>query len=361
MRINSLLDARKASLAAATFLAVTTGVAGVAAAVPLDSSALAASGLGASASVANDTLAITGSNEPDRIAVALADGDVNKLIVDLDGDGLSDESFDRTTFSRITVVLRGSDDVFAEVGPLLPDEAVTVDAGNGNDDIVTGPGNDAVFGGHGNDAVRSGGGDDRIDAASGDDLVFGELGRDSASLGSGRDVFVWNPGDASDDVEGNGSTDTLVFNGSSASEVMSLSANGRRSVFLREPGQITMNMGGVEQLALAALGGSDSVTINDMRGTHFRAANIDLSVAGNGDGQVDNVTVNGTERADHVRARAGSGTVDVVGLDTATRISGSDPIDQLKVNSLGGNDKVNIEAGVFSLLGVVVDLGAGQL
>ena len=45
-----------------------------------------------------------------------------------------------------------------------------------------------------------------------------------------------------------------------------------------------MDMDGVERLDLTALGGADTVTIDDMTGTDFRRAGIDLSgPAGGGD------------------------------------------------------------------------------
>ncbi len=87
----------------------------------------------------------------------------------------------------------------------------------------------------------------------------------------------------------------MIFNGSNANENMTLSANGPRARFFRDIGAITMDMHSVEQMNLAALGGADAVTINDMTGTGFRLANIDLGAAGAGDGQVDTVTVNGTD------------------------------------------------------------------
>jgi len=121
-----------------------------------------------------------------------------------------------------------------------------------------------------------------------------------------------------------------------------------------------MDMDGVEQLNLAALGGADTVAINDMTGTDFQQANIDLSSAGAPDGQVDNVTVNGTDDADHVRVRADRGGVSVEGLGTETRITGSDPTDHLQVNTLGGRDRVNVDPGVAPILGLGVDLGSGQ-
>src|SRR5436309_14154010 len=54
-----------------------------------------------------------------------------------------------------------------------------------------------------------------------DDLVLyhfptrrsSDLGNDLALLGAGDDVFVWNPGDGSDTVEGQDGLDSLQFNG----------------------------------------------------------------------------------------------------------------------------------------------------
>ena len=45
-------------------------------------------------------------------------------------------------------------------------------------------------------------------------------------MGAGDDTFVWNPGDGSDTVNGQGGTDTLLFNGANVSENIAISANG---------------------------------------------------------------------------------------------------------------------------------------
>jgi hypothetical protein len=61
-------------------------------------------------------------------------------------------------------------------------------------------------------------------------------------------------------------------------------------VFLRDIANIRMDVQGVEFLDLRTLGSADSVTINDMTGTGFRQANIDLSASGAGgagDGAAD--------------------------------------------------------------------------
>jgi hypothetical protein len=309
-----------------------------------------------SAAVVANTLVITGTNGADQIAVAGSNDDPNALDVDL-GNGTR-LRFDRTTFAAISVQLRDGDDEFTEPGGVFADEALTVDAGSGDDKIVTGDGNDLILGGHGDDVIFGGKGDDTIFGGSGDDFADGQVGHDTAFLGSGHDTFQWDAGDGSDVVDGGHSTDTLVFNGAAASETMSLSAVGDRSVFLRDPGNIRMDMNSVERLQLNALAGADTVTVNDMSGTGFRDADIDLGAA---DGATDVVTVNGTENRDQVRVDAHGSQVNVEGLQTDTHITGSEKgNDNLQVNTLGGNDRVRVDDDASALIGVHTDLGSGE-
>jgi Ca2+-binding RTX toxin-like protein len=297
-----------------------------------------------SSSVGSDTLTVIGTSGADQLALRLAPGDPNTLHVDFGDDGSVDQSFSRSTFSRIDAFLLSGADRFRvdQSNGVFLDEAVTVDAGRGDDTVAGGDGNELVLGGSGNDTVD------------------GNRGADTAVLGSGQDIFIWDPGDGSDALEGGSGSDTLVFNGANLSEVMSLSANGSSSVFRREPGGIQMDMQDVEQLDLAALGGADTITVDDLSATGFRQANIDLSVQGGGDGQADVVTVNGTEGADRITVQANGAQVDVDGLTTNSRLTGSETIDRLQVNTLGGNDAVDVGADAAALIGIAVDLGSGQ-
>ena len=119
-----------------------------------------------------------------------------------------------------------------------------------------------------------------------------------ALLGDGDDTFVWNPGDGSDVVEGEAGSDTLVFNGSNANEAIALSANGSRLRLSRDVGNVIMDLNGLEQVNVTALGGADTATINDLTGTGVARVNLNLAAAaGGGDGQADNVIVNGTTAA----------------------------------------------------------------
>jgi Ca2+-binding RTX toxin-like protein len=339
MNVHRIPGARPLALTAGAAAALAIGLAAAGPANP------AGATQSPSARVANDTLTVTGTSHGDRIALRLAPGASGTMQVDLNDDGTAEHSFDRNTFSRIEVFLgSGSDQFRVDQANGIIDEPTTIAAGSGNDTLNGGDAIELFSGGSGNDAVD------------------GNRGNDTAVLGSGSDSFRWDPGDGSDVVEGRSGTDTLDFNGAGVAENMSLSANAGRSLFLRDVASIRMDMDGVERLDLTALGGPDALTVQDMSGTDFRRADVDLSgPAGGGDGQPDIVTVNGTERADRIDVETDGARVDVEGLKTEVRIAGSETIDRLEVNSRGGNDDVDVEQAVFSLIGVAVDLGTGQL
>ena len=331
--MNSKLGARRLGLAAGAAAALLAG--GLATAGP----AAAAT----SASVSNDTLTVNGDSGDDRIALRLAAGAAGTLQVDFGDDGSAEHSFDRGTFSRIEVFAGSGNDQFRvdQANGAFTDEALTVDGGNGDDTLNGGDGVELFIGGNGEDAVD------------------GNRGNDTALLGNGQDSFRWDPGDGSDVVEGDNGTDTLDFNAATADEIMSLSPNGERALFLRNVANIRMDMDGVERLDLDALGGADTVTINDMTGTDVSRADVDLSgPAGGADGAADTVTVNGTEQDDNIHVTAAGTGVMVRGLRATTLVSGSEPIDKLQVDTLTGNDKITVSPGVSALIDVTVHLGS---
>lgn len=299
----------------------------------------------ASASISDRTLNIIGTNGADNIAISVANP--NLLLVDFGNDGTVEQQFDRSEFDSLNVALGNGNDRFTATGVTVP-QASTIDGGNGDDFIVGTASPDVIEGGNGND------------------FVAGGLGHDVATLGNGDDIFRWDPGEGSDDVDGGNGNDSLLFNGNSTSETMSLSAAGTRAVFSHVQGNVVMNLDAVEQLDLHTFSGADNVTVNDLTGTSLRQANIDLSLSGNGgvgDAQADLVTVNGTNRDDRVDVVGQGTTVDVAGLAARLHLSGStaaDP-DRLQVNTLDGNDTVAADALAQSLIGVTTDLGTGQL
>src|SRR5687768_9397344 len=94
--------------------------------------------------------------------------------------------------------------------------------------------------------MNGGLGADVFIGSEGDDLVNGGDGDDSAFLGAGDDTFVWNPGDDNDVIEGQAGFDTMLFNGSNASENINISAIGGRVLFFRDVANVTMDLNDVE-------------------------------------------------------------------------------------------------------------------
>ena len=221
-----------------------------------------------------------------------------------------------------------------------------------------------VNGGDGNDTLTGGDGNDVLNGGAGNDIINGGRGNDAALLGDGNDTFVWNPGDGSDTVEGQGGADTLQFNGANINENFTLSANGSRDRLTRDVGNVTMDINGVEQVNIAALGGADAITLNDLTGTSVTGVNVDLAAtpgSGTGDAQADKVIVNGTSRNDAIQVTGSGSSFNVTGLPAAVTVQGSEGAnDQLIVNALGGNDSITagvLPAGVVKL---TVDGGTGN-
>jgi hypothetical protein len=301
----------------------------------------------ASASIVNRTLTITGSNAADDIVLSVGGVNSSLLLVDFGNDGTVDQQFDRSACDSLDVALGNGNDRFSATGVTVPGSS-TIDGGNGDDFIVGTGSADVITGGNGND------------------FVAGGIGHDIAALDNGDDVFRWNNGDGSDDVDGGNGNDVLLFNGAGGNETATLSAVGTRAVFQRVQGNIVMNLDAVEQLDLHTLGGADSVTINDVSGTSLQQATVDLSASGTGvgsDGQPDVVTVNGTNRDDHVDVAADGAQVDIAGVPIAVHLRGSSTadLDRLQVNTLDGNDTVTVDPTALALIGVTTDLGPGQL
>jgi Ca2+-binding RTX toxin-like protein len=293
-------------------------------------------------------LTIEGTEASDRIAVRLLAGHAETLQVDVGDDGSADFSFDRDKIAKIAVDARAGDDL------------VRIDESNGafTDSIPTtiagGDGNDTLAGGKGIETLLGGDGNDSIDGNGGDDLAL---------LGAGDDTFVWDPGDGSDTLEGEAGTDTMVFNGAAGPEQVELSANGNRLEFFRDPGRITMDTAGVERVDFNALGGADLVTVNDLSGTDVKTVNTDLASAlgGNtGDGQTDQVIVNGTNGNDTINLTADASGVAVSGLAALVAIQHQEPSDKLDVNGRGGNDAISAAALAAQAITLTLDGGAGD-
>ena len=304
-----------------------------------------------------ETIQVNARGGADTIVVGdLTGTGVNQVAIDLSaqpgrdgGDMAPDQVVVNATAGDDTIKIEGSGGDVTVRG-LAADVTITHAEGANDSLTVNGlGGNDtidasALQAGSINLLLNGGAGNDELIGSAGNDTVIGGQGADTALLGNGDDTFVWNPGDGSDTVEGQGGTDTLQFNGSNVNENMDISANGSRVRLFRDVGNVTMDLNGIENINVAAAGGADNITVNDLTGTDVSQVAIDLAgqpgTVG-GDGQIDTITINGTEGDDVITLTDNNGVLTVSGLAATMTISNFDPNDRIVINGLGGDDVID--------------------
>ena len=123
-----------------------------------------------------------------------------------------------------------------------------------------------------------------------------------------------------------------------------------------------MDLNSVEQIRFNALGGADTITVNDLTGTAVKQVDVDLASppgSGAGDGQVDTVIINATSRDDVITVTNSGGLITVSGLAATVTISGFEAAtDRLVINGLGGDDVIT--ASGHSGIQLTADGGDGN-
>jgi Ca2+-binding RTX toxin-like protein len=255
-------------------------------------------------------------------------------------------SLDIGTTESLVVNANGGNDTFSVGNGLATLIQITVDGGAGNDTLLGGDGNDVLIGGDGND------------------FIDGNRGNDIAFLGVGDDIFQWDPGDGSDVVEGQAGLDSLLFNGANINEKIDVSANGSRLRFVRDVASVTMDVNGVELVTFNALGGADTVTVNNLSGTAVTQVNVNLAGAiggTTGDNSADTVNVQGTGGDDAITISGNSAAVSVTGLAATVNITTAEAAnDQLVVNALAGADAVEAQGLAAGTIKFVENGGDGD-
>src|SRR5215470_17805439 len=314
----------------------------------------------------------------------LSGTDVTQVAIDLaspPGSGMGDGAADTVTLNATkyddVITVQGQGGSLTVAG--LP-EVVTIGGSESTDALVAagGAGNDTLSaallpagnatltldGGAADDTIIGSQGADILLGGDGNDTVTGGRGNDTALLGNGNDTFIWNPGDGSDTVEGQAGTDTLVFNGANINENMDISANGQRVRLSRDVGNVVMDLDGVEHIQVNALGGADTITVNDLTGTDVTRVALDLSApagSGQGDGAADTVKVNGTAGDDHINVASSGALVVVNGLAAQVTIAGAEgDKDSLVIDGLAGNDTINASALNPGQINLTINGGAGN-
>src|SRR4051794_17052448 len=280
-----------------------------------------------------DTVEVNGGNGAEQFTIT-----ANGTRVRFDRTNPAPFSIDIGTSENLTLNANGGDDSFSATGNLAALIKVTVDGGTGNDTLLGSNGNDVLLGGDGND------------------FVDGNQGNDTGFLGAGDDVFQWDPGDGSDIVEGQDGADTMAFNGANINEKMDVSANGGRVRFTRDVANIVMDLNDVESIDARTLGGVDQLTVNDMSGTDLTEVTDD---EGGEDNAADNVIANATPGDDVVSISGGAGSAQVNGLAAQVAVTNaSATTDRLTVNGLAGDDV--LDASAVTAGAPLLTLGGGD-
>ncbi|WP_029407232.1 DUF4347 domain-containing protein [Thiomicrorhabdus sp. Milos-T2] len=246
-----------------------------------------------------------------------------------------------------------------------------VDAGAGNDQILGGDGADKILGGTGDDTVDSGAGNDYIDGGDGADYIDAGEGADVILGGAGDDGLNWETGDGADNFTGGKGSDEIFMAGyqinpdefykedssnyivdDGATDTIVVSdSNGNTNVSWQHGSgpTVTLTSSGVELLSMDSGDGADDISIGNLKDTD--TANVSLSTGtvrslktversvqerdedGNlvkssqkldfkildsqDDGDIDNVTVEGTQGIDDYLIS----TVESTGIDGNTQTS----------------------------------------
>jgi hypothetical protein len=129
-------------------------------------------------------------------------------------------------------------------------------------------------------------------------------------------------------------------------------------LFTRNLGNIVMDLDDVEAIDARPLGGSDTVTVNDVTGTDLTRVEVDLAAAlgsSTGDGLADTVTVVSMTGDDTITANASGAAIEVSGLAALVRITHADAAsDKLVIDTLAGADDVVLDPALAALMLVSV-------
>jgi Ca2+-binding RTX toxin-like protein len=193
--------------------------------------------------------------------------------------------------------MKGGADKFSTLDPALPVTgiAVTLNGGEGDDELKGTDGADTINGGPGNDKLT------------------GFKGNDAPNGDEGDDLIVWNNGDGSDKPEGGAGTDTAQLNGGSAGEHFVVTANGARVTATRDT-QVPffLDIGTSELFDLNGNAGDDSADVGNGVGAVL-ATDLDM-----GDGN-DSVRAR-NDSSQKIEGGAGTDTAQVDATDVVTGV-----------------------------------------
>jgi Ca2+-binding RTX toxin-like protein len=279
--------------------------------------------------VTGTTLTLTGDDAADRVVIG---EDAGNLTMTVNGGAPITDFGTGTLPANNTIDLvanagGGDDEITIATANL---KTVTADGGAG-DDILTGN----------NDA-------DTLSGGEGDDRVIGARGGDTMNGGNGNDTLVWNNGDGSDTMNGDGNTDEIEVNGAvTQGDTFTVKPNPADLTRVRfdRLNLVAFNLNiSAERITVNGLGGDDSIT-----GEAGLAPLIAMTA--NGGTGADAITggdgadlVTGGDDADTLSG--GGGDDRIVGDRGGDAMSGGDGDDTTVWNNGDGSDTMNGDAGL---------------
>ena len=201
-----------------------------------------------------DTVEVNGGNGAEQFTTT-----ANGTRVRFDRLNPAPFSIDIGTSENLVLNANGGDDSFSATGNLAALIKITVDGGTGNDTLLGSNGIDMLLGGDGND------------------FVDGQQGNDVGFLGAGDDTFQWDPGDGSDVDRGPGrQRHDAVQRQRRQRAHRGLGQRRPRALHPRHRQHRHGPRRRRERSTLNALGGADTLTVNDLSGTDVTSVNPDL-------------------------------------------------------------------------------------
>jgi Ca2+-binding RTX toxin-like protein len=266
------------------------------------------------------------------------------------------------------VVGVGDQDDNVSLNQLPATVALTLDGGDGADDLQGGPGPDAITGDAGRDEISGNAGNDVLDGGSGDDDISGNAGNDTITGDSGNDELEGDQGDDSlsggdgdDELEASAGND--VLSGGAGTDIYDAEdIGGNQTISLDGVANDTSAEGTANVLPdienVETGGGDDSVTGSAANNFIDTEGGDDVVNGGDGNDDIDlgdgndigvgaggNDELFGGDGDDVVDGGPGNDFVD--GNDGNDALTGDDGNDVLESNS--GSDTISGGTGIDTI------------
>jgi Ca2+-binding RTX toxin-like protein len=233
---------------------------------------------------------------------------------------------------------------------------------DGEDQLIGGEGDDQLFGGAHDDILLGGAGNDDVEGGTGDDQLFGEAGDDELQGGAGEDRLfggdandLLHGGDADDQLYGEGGNDTL-YGGAGDDE---LNGGLERDVLYGEAGSDTLQISfaAADNIADELHGGLDRDQLAIVGSMKFIEVNGILTLDNTIDDFIQIEQLSGENFRAVNRNPVTAELLQAFPFTLDASLNGD--IEELAINGLGGNDRLEVVGGLLSGKNLILEGGDG--